>query len=1007
LRARKRAALGCVTVAIGLLLAVAPQAQAAFGLLPGDAGFNVTASEPDDPALVLGGVAAGGPDSLAGSHPYALDAQVNFNPGPESPGEPGVPYSDGDLRDLRLDLPAGLVENPTVVGRCSAAQFSAPRQSPFGPSLSGESCPDDSQIGLLTLRSSAGGGQTRSFGLFDLVPQGGTGPLIGASPYGIPLTFSRRVDNSGGVYRPALVLDDFSQALDVSGLGIELWGNPWSAGHDLQRGDCLDEADPANGFGSAAVLEEEGRLRPPPLGSGEAESTYVPGTCSIGDPFLQATVPHAYLTLPSVCAGPLTYTLSAGSWQGGALTRTSESHDEDGPLPLAGCEIKSFRTAAAVQPLSDRASSPSGLDFDLNVDQSSLTDNTTQKGRLRPGVQAPSQVKEAVLTLPEGITVNPSVAAGLGVCTPAQLDAETAASAPGAGCPNVSDIGEVTVNTPLFAEPLSGGLFLAEPYRNPFGSLLAIYLVAKLPQAGVAIEVPGEISPDPASGRLTATFTDLPQLPYTHFRAHFREGQRSLLATPASCGDYRGGLDLVPWLDPARSVHDDFFLGFKAGIGGGPCPAAVPPFAPSALAGSLGRGAGAYSPFYLRLSRTDGEQEITAYSAKLPPGLLANLSGVPFCPDAAIAAAKLKSGVQEEGEPSCPAASRIGHTLVDYGLGAALTSAPGGLYLAGPYQGAPLSIVAIDSAKVGPFDLGTVVVRSAIRIDPQTAQVRIDSAGSDPIPHIVKGIPLHLRNIHIYVDRPRFTLNPTSCEHFSVDSILTGSGPRFSDPADDVLAAAPSPFQASDCGSLGFKPKLSLRLKGATRRGAYPSLRATVTPWGGDAGIGKVAVALPPSEFLAQEHIQGICTRPQFQAGRCPPGSVYGHARAITPLLDEPLEGPVYLRASAGKLPDLVADLSGRGVRIEVVGRIDSAGGGMRATYDVLPDAPVSKFTLTLLGGRRGLLVNSEDACTAAPAKARLVGQNNRGLVLHPPLLDSGCKRSKRAHDHERGGGRS
>jgi len=997
-------------LAITALLFLAPSAQAAFELLPGDAGFDVAATEPDDPAIVVGGIASGGPDSLAGSHPYLLKAEVNLAPGPEAPGEPGVPYTDEDLRDLRLDFPPGLVENPAVVASCSVPQFNTQRQSPLGPTLSGEDCPDRSQIGILTLRSSVGGGETRSFGLFNLVPQGGSGPLIGASPYGVPITFSRKVDNTGGVYRPALVAHDIPQRFNVSRMEIEIWGNPWSPGHDLQRGDCLNEVEPENGYGTAPVLEAEGRRRPPAAVPGqpaEPESTYAAGTCSIGDPFFQANVPHAYLTLPSVCEGPLAFALSLTSWQGGAITRASKSHDAGGPLPLEGCKLGSFRTRATVQPLSDRANSPSGLNVDLDVDQSLLIDNASLRGRLVPGVQAPSQVKEAVVRLPEGVTVNPSVAAGLGVCTAAQLEAETPTSPPGSGCPNASVIGDVSVDTPLFSEPLEGGLFLAEPGRNPFGSLIAIYMVAKLPAAGVVVKVPGEIRPNPISGQLVATFRDLPQLPYAHFRAHFREGQRSLMATPATCGDYRGGLDLVPWLDPGARVHNDFFLTFKAGIGGAPCPPAATPFAPTALGGSVSRAAGAYTPFYLRLSRADGEQELTGYSAQLPPGLLGKIAGIPFCPEAAIAATAGRTGLEEEHHPSCPAASRIGRTVVDYGVGAALISAPGGLFLAGPYHGAPLSILAVDSALIGPFDLGVVLVRSALQIDPRTARVTIDSAGSDPIPHIIDGIPLYIRNIHINIDRPGFTVNPTSCEHFAVESSVAGSGQSFSDPGDNVVAATSSAYQAADCISLGFKPRIGLRLKGGTRRGAYPSLKATVTARAGDANIGKVAVALPPSEFLAQEHLQSICTQAQFKARRCPASSVYGHARAITPLMDEPLEGPVYLRASGNPLPDLVADINGRGIRIEVLGRIDSVKGGMRATYDVVPDAPVSKFSLTLFGGKRGLLVNSESACGAPPARVRMVGQNNRGVILHPRLINSACKhgKKKRKQPHKRGRG--
>jgi hypothetical protein len=972
-----------------LLLTSVGSAHAAFGFLPGDGGFNVSATEPDDPAYVVGGQAPGGPDTLAGSHPYALRAEVNFNPAPPSPGEPGVPHPDGDLRDLSLELPPGLSENPRVVGACAPARFDTPRHSQEG--LSGENCPDDSQVGILTLRSSQAGGETRSFGLFNLAPKPGTPASLGASPYGVPMVFRRRIESTGGVYRSSLELDDLSQELSISGLAIELWGNPWLAAHDPERGNCLNELDPAHGFGVPATLEPEERPRPSPPAT---LSTYVAGTCSTGETYLFP--PRAYLTLPTVCEGSFSFTLTAGSWQGESVSRTSGGADGSGPAPLTGCDIRSFRTTAAVQPLTDRTTTGAGLNFDLDVDQGTLTYNISDKGRLRPGVQATSQVKRAVVSLPEGLTINPSVGAGLGVCTTAEYEAETAVANSGAGCPNASKIGELTVETPLFEKPLEGGIFLAEPYANPFGSLVALYLVARAPQGGAVIKVPGEISAAAAGGRLTATFEDLPQLPYSNFHAHLRDGQRSLLASPTSCGDYRGGLDLVPWIDQSQTLHNNFFLTFKAGVGGGPCPPAVPPFAPTAQAGMIGRAAGFYSPFYLRPSRSDTEQDLTSYSAMLPPGLLAKIAGIPFCPDAAIAAAAGKTAVEEERSPSCPAASRIGHTVADYGLGSTLTSAAGELYLAGPYHGAPLSILAVDSAKVGPFDLGVILVRSAIRIDPLTAQVSIDAARSDPIPHIIDGIPLDLRNIHIYVDRPEFTLNPTSCEQFSVASVLTGAGPLLSDPGDDVKASVPSPFQVSDCSSLAFRPAISLRLKGGTRRGAYPSLTATVTPRPGDANISRASVALPPSEFLAQEHIKAICTRAQFDAERCPVTSIYGHARAITPLMDEPLEGPVYLRTSGGKVPDLVAAIGGRGIHVDVIGRIDSVKGGMRATYETLPDAPVTRFSLTLAGGKRGLLVNSEDTCEGAKATARLIGQNNALTVSHPQVINLACKKPKR-----------
>jgi hypothetical protein len=951
-----------------LALLLAPSAaRADFGFPPGGAGFDFAAEEQN-------GAVAGDR-----SHPYTLTATINFNSSGEPSEVPGVDFSDGDVRDLSLEYPAGLIENPAVVGSCSIAQFRTPRVSPFQASASGESCPLRSQIGLLTVRGAFAGG-SRTFGLFNLAPPPGFPSMIGASPFGSPIVFSPRIRSAAGEFGISLRAVDIPQQLDISGLTITIWGNPWLVGHDLQRGNCLNEVNPDDGFGQGAVLEEEPPLLPPP--------GYEEGTCSTGNP--KSFRPYAYLTLPSSCGQALGVSVSATSWQSSSAVTRSR------PLNLTECEPNAFNTTALVVPTTDRAASPSGLDFNLDPDQNALFDNVTERGHLIAGVRAPSQVKKAVVVLPEGMTINPSVAAGLGVCAPAQYEAETVSSPPGSGCPNASRIGEVSVVSPLFETAIEGGLFLAKPYENPFGTLLALYLVAKSPQRGAIVKLAGRVDADPASGQLTATFDNLPQLPYSHLDVHFRDSQRSPLATPPACGVYSTLIDLSPWVDPALVLHRPALFQLSSGIAGGACPSAAPPFAPQADGGTLNRNAGSYSPFYLHLTRSDADQEITSYSVQLPPGLLGKLAGVPFCPEAALAAAAASGGLAEAERPACPAGSKIGHTTAGYGMGAVLAYAPGGLYLAGPYHGSPLSVVAVDSATVGPFDLGTIIVRSAIRVDPRTGQVSIDSAGSDPIPHIIKGIPLHLRDIRVYIDRPGFMVNPTSCERFALTSTLNGAGAVFSNAADDTAAAVAHPFQVSFCSSLKFAPRMRLRLKGGTERADYPALKATVAPRPGNANIGRVSVVLPPSEFLAQEHIETICGRGQSAAGRCPKESIYGTARARTPLLDEPLEGPVYLRASDGKLPDLVAALSGRGVRIDVVGRIDSRKGGMRATFDVLPDAPVSKFVMNLRGGARGLLVNSDDVCTAPPATVRMVGQNNRGVVLRPKLVNPKCRKGSR-----------
>jgi hypothetical protein len=567
------------------------------------------------------------------------------------------------------------------------------------------------------------------------------------------------------------------------------------------------------------------------------------------------------------------------------------------------------------------------------------------------------------------------------------------------GCPEDSKIGSFTVQSPLFEETVSGAIYLAQPDdrdtaapggENPFNSLLAVYLIARSPARGVLVRVAGKLTPDPVSGRLTATFEDLPQLPYSNLKLHFREGQRAPLVTPSACGSFATGVELTPWnAGPAARSTPTFQI--AKGLGAGEaCPTgATPPFAPGAVGGTLNGNAGSYTPLYLHLTRGDSEQEFTSYSATLPPGLTGKIAGIPYCPDAAIEAAKRKTGREEERHPSCPLASEIGRTVSGYGASQVLAYAPGRLFLAGPYRGSAFSVVAINSATVGPFDLGVVVIRSAIRVDRHTAQISIDSAGSDPIPHILQGVPIHLRDVRVYIDRPEGTLNPTSCEGKTFISTMTGSA--------GATANVGNRFQVSNCSALNFRPRLSLRLRGGTKRGSFPSLRASLRPQRGDANIGHAAVTLPPSLFLAQDHIDTVCSRRQFDADNCPPGSVYGQATAITPLLAQPLRGKVYLRSSSNRLPDLVVALRGNGIATDVVGRIDSFKGGIRTTFDVIPDAPVTKFVLSLEGGKRSLLVNADNVCRSPQrAIARFVGQNNAGQMTRPVVRATCGKKAAR-----------
>ncbi|HET9153683.1 MAG TPA: hypothetical protein VFN85_06180 [Solirubrobacterales bacterium] len=944
---------------------------AGFGFQSGSEGFKVGAFTSDEPDSAF--------ETRAGSHPFEFIAAANFRLAGESQGQPGTPVTDGDLRNFEVDLPPGLFANPLSLPRCTQAEFHTPRISPYESSTSGESCNKLSQVGVITIRSSAEGGSTRTFGVFNLEPPFGYAAELGFNAFGTPVTLKPSITEENGVFALELSLEDFPQRFDLYGFRIAVWGVPWDPSHDEQRGNCLNEHDLHQGYAKCGI---------------EPPKVFLP------------TEP--YLTLPTSCAEPLKFTLRATSWQQPGVAEASAETEGPGgrPQALEDCNELGFEPAPTGRLSLSRTTSPTGFDF-------TLTGNAA--GLLRPDARASSQVRNATVSTAPGVTINPSLGAGLGVCTPAEYAAETSFSPPGANCPNSSKIGDVTVESPLIDAPILGSVYIAQPdlpttgeagAENPFDTLIALYMVAKSPQQGLLIRAAGEIVPDPLTGQLVTKFVDLPQLPYSRFNVHFRESQRSPLATPGRCGIYSTHLDVTSWLSSGEHVGADTPFELNSGIGGGPCPSEVEPFSPQAQAGTLNRSAGAYTPFYLHLTRTDAEQEITSYSAQFAPGLLGKIAGIPYCPDAAIAAAKEKTGTEEAEHPSCPAASQIGHTVSGYGLGSDLAYATGGLYMAGPYGGQPFSIVAIDSANVGPFDLGVVVVRSAIHVNPLTAQVSVDSSASDPIPHILDGIPIHLRDIRVYIDRKNFMLNPTNCERFTASSTLRGAGRRLSDPSDDVTATALYPFQVSNCSALPFKPRLSLRLKGGRKRGGFPALIATLRPRPGNANIREAEVTMPPTAFLAQSHLRSICTRPQFSQQRCPADSVYGHATAVTPLLGQPLEGPVYLRASEHPLPDLVADLRGGGVAVEVVGQIDSKKGGLRARFKVVPDAPVSKFTMKLFGGSKGLIENATDnICSPLQhASAQFVGQNNRGIRLRPALMPTGCGKHGRKHKKGRGG---
>ena len=871
--------------------------------------------------------------SSAGVHPETMITNLAVNTVP-APDLEELP--DEEVKDLFVTQIPGLAGNPTAVPHCSNVDF-------LDTKGSANSCPQETEVGSVDLTVSDPNTH-EIVSVHNLEPPPGVAAKLGFTVLDVPLTIELEVEPTPP-YRIIANVTNITQVIPFYASELTIEGTP-------------------------------------------------------------GKVP--FLTTPRACEGPLQTFFDALSWQGSFFADSTQTHDDLGdPLGFIECaKLTLAPREASLKPSTDQAESPSGLDFKLRIED---------EGLANPTGTAQSDIKKATVTLPEGMTLNPSIAEGLATCSKANFEAESIDSGPGEGCPQASKVGTVEAETPILeGRVLKGQLFVAtqdDPAtpqagaENPFDSLIALYMVIREAELGLLFKLAGKVTPDPLTGQIQTSFGEpgheLPQYPLGEVRIHLREGGRSPLITPPGCGTFTSKATFTPWANPQSQLEVPSTFQITKGTAASDCPpAGTPPFDPGFRAGSINNQAGAFSPFNMRLTRRDGDQDLTRFSAVLPPGLVGKLAGISKCSDAQIATAKAKSGREELASPSCPQGSQIGRTTTGAGVGSQLTYVPGKLYLAGPYNGDPLSVAAIVPAVAGPFDVGTVVVRVALRLNPVSAEVEVDGAASDPIPHILEGIVLKVRDIRVYADKPKFTLNPTSCAPMQAKAQIFGSALDVFNPADDAPVNRADRFQAADCASLGFKPRLTISLKGGTRRAAHPALRAVVVPRPGDANFGQAVVTLPRSAFLDQAHIRTICTRVQFAADACPKGAIYGKAKVWTPLLAEPAEGPVYLRSSNNNLPDLVMALKGppeAPVEVEVSARIDSHKGGIRSSFEAIPDFPVSRFVLEMQGGKKGLIVNSRNLCArVSKAKARLKGQNGRRYDFSPVVKAKGCGKAAR-----------
>jgi hypothetical protein len=863
--------------------------------------------------------------SQAGAHPD-LTVAAAF---PTIAGEGGTVFADGNVRTLVVQLPPGLQGAPGAVARCSQLEFTERR------------CGAETQVGWVevALSDSAGNPSLVRLPIFNLQP--GSDDVAAEIGFAIGRLVSTHLPievRSNGDYGLSVMDVGISRLFYVNAFSLTMWGVPGAPSHDPQRLDMETHEPVATG----------------PL----------------------PRVP--FLVNPTSCGEDLTLRAEATSYQEPKKVVAAQTTLP----PITDCNEVGFAPTIRARPTTDVADSPSGLDLDLAVPQN-----------LDPDGLASAQLREVTLILPEGLVVNPSAANGLEACSPDQIGLKSAVGDSLAhfgleppSCPAASSLGDVEIVTPLLSEPLKGSVYLATPHQNPFGSLLALYLSIQGP--GLDIKLPGKVEADPESGRITITFENTPQLAMEHLRIHLFKGASALLRTPAVCGTYATASSLTPWSAPASgppATPKDEYAIVRA-PGGDSCAHSdsALPSSPSFEAGSTAPIAGRSLPFVVNLSREDGTQQFGAVTVTPPPGLLAKLAGVDTCPDLALALAVGRPGKVEESSPSCPAGSKVGRAFVDAGAGPKPYTASGTVYLAGPYKGAPFSLAVVTPAVVGPFDVGTVVVRVALYFDSETAQV---TAKSDPIPSILEGIPLDVRSLSIRLDRPDFTLNPTSCDPSSVEaSLLATSG---------GAGSLTSRFQVGECRRLRFKPQVALSFSGPTHRSAHPALRAMVKMPKKGATIAVATFTLPETEFLENSHLRGVCSKPRYAARRCPSRSVVGYAKAWTPLLDQPLRGSVYLRASHHMLPDLVASLEGP-IHIDLAGRLDFPDGRIRATFGAVPDAPLSKLVLSLRGGGKGLLVNNSQLCRSKPRASTVFAGHNGKVSRSNPLVKVRCGRDKR-----------
>jgi hypothetical protein len=906
---------------------------------------------------------AGEADAQAGSHPFQLTSVLALNQ-TENPSEPPA-----SVKDLSIKLPPGLIANPTAFPQCTEAEFSSTFRNDVNE------CPPETAIGVAVARVFPGEKKTdevitRTVPVFNLVPAKGEPLRFGFDVESVPVVLDTSI-RTGEDYGGTVTIDNLSQAANFLSSVVTIWGSPSDPRHRLARGwACLN-------------------------GNEEFETT---GACQ-----LTSVARSPLLTLPTSCSGrPLEVTVEGSSWSNGSqkpsipLPKENELSDMEG---LDGCnQLTAFTPSISVAPDVQRASTPTGLTVKLHV---------SQEADFNPeGLAAPA-VKDVTVALPDGVTTNPAGAGGLESCSESQIgylpppastppeELHFTSTLPSQFCATASKIGTVKITTPFLPDPLEGAVYLASQNANPFGSLVAIYIVAEDPTAGVLVKVPGEITLNPETGQLVTRVRNSPQLPFEEAEFHFFGGERAPLATPSRCQTYETTASLTPWSGNAPVPASSSFA-ITAGPDGSPsdCPGATLPFAPSLNAGTTNLQAGAFSTLTANVSREDGQQSIKAVQVQLPPGVSGLLPGIKLCEEA------------QANAGTCGPESLIGETTVSAGLGGEPYTVTGGkLYLTGPYEGAPFGVSVTSPVKAGPFDLehdtsnpgqqpacDCLVVRGKVEINPLTAVLTVTTNSSGPyaIPQVIDGIPVQIKHINVTSTRQRFAFNPTNCNPLAITGNIAGG--------EGASSSLSVPFQVANCATLGFSPKVGVSTKGKASKANGANLLIKIAypkgAMGSQSNLNEVKFDIPKQLPVRLTTIQKACLASVFEADRaaCPAQSQIGHAIVHTPVLPVPLEGSVYFVSYGNKkFPEAVLVLKGYGVTIEQHCEtfIDHKTGITSATCASIPDVPVESVEVNLPTG------------SFSEFTANLPAKDHYNLCGHKLTMPTLFKASNGAEIHE------